>query len=275
MRLRRVLLLSLVLLPAACAHSGHHGRGYHESTDHAPAHALQQADGLEESDTTLVGAASGTVPAAELPRRDPIFAKARIKRYGKRIVAPSDTLRIEPREGGWHWLDLLRFVSEEAEVSIRYEEQNAVLKGKKVSWIGPMDVARADLIPWVQDLGFYGGLIIVQQGPDDRRSYVVMDQANANLASQPVFVSENDLPALAGRVGLYVSCTLTLPEGVDPSRARQALSQLSTKTAGLGRVNDLGKDSRAVVVADFAAIVANMRRLLDEMALRMYEDSVR
>ena len=78
------------------------------------------------------------------------------------------------------------------------------------------------------------------------------------------------LPALAGRTGIYVSCVLTLPEGVDAPRVRQALSQYSTKTAGLGRINDAA-NAGVLIVGDFAAIVATMRRVLDEMAIQRYE----
>ena len=275
MRLRRVLLLSLALLPAACAHTGrhdagHHARGHHGSTEHA----LHSTDGSEETETDAA-AVTVALPAAALPLRDPVIERARLLSYGRRQLGNSDTIRIEPREGGWQWVDLLRFVSEEAQVSIRYAAQSAVIKGKKVYWIGPMDVARADLVAWVQDLAFFDGIVILPHGPDDRGSYAVKDFADGNMSSRAVFVPEDDLPALAGRVGLYVTSVLTLPEGADPSRVRNALRQMSTRTAGLGRLNDVGQDSRVIVVADFASVVADMRRTLDAMAVQTYEDSVR
>ena len=286
MRSRRILLLSLALLPAACAHTGrhdagHHARRHHGAADHPPEHALHQAgtagptDAPGETGVPPTEAADVELPAATPTLRDPVVERQRIRWYGTRDLAASDTIRIEPRAGGWEWVDLLRLVSEEAKVSIRYQAYNAVIKGKKVSWIRPMDVARTDLVAWVQDLAFFDGIVIVPQGPSDRGSYVVMDVADANASGYPVFVPEDELAALAGRVGLYVTSVLTLPEGADPSRVRQALSQMSTKVAGLGRLNDLGKDSRVILVADFAAVVANMRRTLDEIAVRNYEDSVR
>jgi len=264
--MRRALLLSLALLPAACAHTRHH----------APEHARHHAEFVAGAQQAVaVEKEQAEAPRPMLPMRAPTAASARIPTYGKRVLPKSETIRIEPRAGGWQWNELFEFVSKEAGVSIRYEQQNAVIKGKKVVWFGPMDVARADLIAWLQDLGVSQGLVISPHGPADRRSYFVMDYANAWITAQPTFVNEDDLPALSGRVGLYVSCVMTLPDGVEPSRARQALSQLSTKTAGLGRVNEVGKTAGVLVVADFAAVVANMRRTLDEMAERLYEQSLR
>jgi hypothetical protein len=49
---------------------------------------------------------------------------------------------------------------------------------------------------------------------------------------------------------------------------------MSTRTAGLGRVSDVG-DAGVVIVSDFANIVSAMRRTLDEMAIARYEQSQR
>ena len=40
------------------------------------------------------------------------------------------------------------------------------------------------------------------------------------------------------------------------------MSQLSTKTAGIGRVSDVGKGSGVIVVNDMASVVAAMRHAI-------------
>jgi len=260
MKTALLLMLPLALLPTACAHTRHHKAHHGESF-------------IQGEQVVVVEKAAAEAPPAPLPMRRPAEALSRIPRYGKRAKGSSEMIRIQPRDGGWAWKDILKFVSEEAGIAIRYPEANAILKGKKLNFMGPMDVARDDLIAWLQDTAFYSSLVIVPQGPSDRRAYVVMDLADPAATTRPAFVSEDELPALAGRVGLYVSCVLTLPDGVDPSRAINALSQLSTRTAGLGRVSDVGKGSGVIVVNDMAAVVATMRHALDQMAVSLYETS--
>ena len=219
-----------------------------------------------------------TAPAAtqdvEMPLRYPEREANRMRLYGKRAAPTGERIRIDLPEGGVTWADALKWIAKEAGVSIRYDARNAKMKSSQVSYFGEMEVARDDLIAWAQDQAFYDGIVLTQLGPADRREYAAMDLANPLVTAHPTFVDEDDIPRYAGRVGLYVSCVMTLPDGLEASRARNALSQLSTRTAGIGRVSDVGK-SNVLVVSDFASVVANMRRALDEMAKRRYEASVR
>jgi hypothetical protein len=255
-------LLALSLLATACAHSRHHDGDHHDMT-------------VEK--TVVVETKAATEPAVELvmPRPYPERASKRIQAFGKRRVDRSELVKIEPPAGGFAYHDLFVFLSKEAGIRIRYDDRSSTIKNGKLTFAGEAAVPRSDLIAWAQDALFYGGVVLVPQGPADRHEYIAMDVASPYVASRPTFVREDDLPALEGRVGLYVSCVLTVPDGLDASRARNALSQIATKTAGLGRVSDIGKDSTVLVVTDFASVVATMRRALDEMEAKLYENSLR
>jgi general secretion pathway protein D len=88
-----------------------------------------------------------------------------------------------------------------------------------------------------------------------------MDQADPNLKSRPVYIEEDEIDAYADRDGLYVVTTLTLHNISDTTRVRNALSPLSTATAGIGRIQDIA-GSRSLIVGDFAPVVAAMKKLL-------------
>lgn len=50
---------------------------------------------------------------------------------------------------------------------------------------------------------------------------------------------------------------------MDTTRLRNALSPISTQTAGIGRISDV--PDRWLLVADFAPVVATMKRLVDRV----------
>jgi len=251
--MRPVVLAALLLLPAGCVHARH--------DVHDPDRQVVEVE-------RVVEAPAPEPEARPLPRPDASYA--RIARFDRRPQPGGDVVEIAIPDGGMGYGELFALVARETGLRIRYEPYNAVVKSKKLEIVGPVRVPRDDLFAWFQDACFVDGLVAVPYGPSDRREVVVLDQANANLTQHPDFVPEDALPELTGRTGLYVASVLTLPEGMDPARARQALSQYSTKTAGLGRINDI-PDARALVVGDFASIVATMRRVLDELAIRQYE----
>lgn len=258
MRLASVTLVAL--LAAACAHTTE--RVVEVRTESA-------AEKVTERFSSQQKAAEQAPPATLAPVARPAAAYTRAAGWGRR-EAGGEVVEVPfPREG-FAYRDLIAFVSEHAGVRIRYEESSAVLKSKRVTLVGPVRVARSDLVAWFQDVLAYDNLVAVPWGPADRRELAVVDAANPTVTSSPRFVSEDELPALAGRAGLYVVCALTLPEGVEPMKARNALAQYSTKTAAIGRVTDVG-DVGVLLVADFAAVVAVMRRTLDELAIRRFE----
>jgi hypothetical protein len=259
--MRTLVIALMALVPAACAHQREEVRQIH----HQPSQGVQVERVVEVEKLVEVPAEPAAKP---LPR--PVESYERIARFGKRAAPGGEMLTIPVPESGMKYLDLFELVARETGVRIRYEQQNVVIKAKRVSIVGEVKVPKDDLLAWFQDVCAYDGLAARPYGPPDRRELAVLDQVNAKLTSNPRFVTEDELPDLAGRCGEYVACVLTLPEGVDAPRVRQALSQYSTKTAGLGRINDAA-DAGVLIVGDFASIVATMRRVLDEMAIQRYE----
>jgi general secretion pathway protein D len=174
-------------------------------------------------------------------------------------------VQLNPREGGWEIQDLFRAISEMTGASILFEGQNAVIKSKKIEFIGTQPIPKARLFDWLQAVLSYHGLVLVPVGPESptgQQQWFALDQANANLTSRPVYIAEGDILDYADRDGLYVVTSITLKNIKDTGRVRQALSQMSTKTAGLGRINDI-QGSRSLIIGDFAPIVAAMKRLVD------------
>jgi hypothetical protein len=92
-----------------------------------------------------------------------------------------------------------------------------------------------------------------------------MDQADPSLKSRPTYIDESQVFDYADRDGLYVVTALRVRDTVDATRVRNALSPLSTATAGIGRIQDMGGagGSRYLIVGDFAPVVAAMKRVLD------------
>ena len=184
---------------------------------------------------------------------------------GAPLQEKDDIVQLNPRPEGWTIQELFRAISEMTGASILYEEQNAVIKSKKITFIGAQAVPKSRLFDWLQAVLSYHGLVLVPvgpKGPDGQQQWFALDQANANLTSRPVYIDENDILDYADRDGLYVVTSITLQNIKDTSRVRQALAQMSTKTAGLGRINDI-QGSRSIIIGDFAPIVAAMKRLVD------------
>lgn len=184
---------------------------------------------------------------------------------GQPLPEDDQIVRLNPREGGWKIPDLFRAISEMTGASILFEEQNAVIKSKTITFIGEQPIPKTRLFDWLQAVLSFHGLVLVPvgpPGPDGQQQWFALDQANANLTSKPVYVPEDEILDYADRDGLYVVTSITLKYIKDSSRVRQALSQMSTKTAGLGRINDI-QGSRSLIIGDFAPIVAAMKRLVD------------
>ncbi len=179
----------------------------------------------------------------------------------------SEYFRLNPKEDGWEIKDLFRAISEARGISILFDDNNAVIKSKRVNFIGEQVIHQDRLFHWLQAVLSYHSLVLVPVGPESpsgQQQWFAVDQANANLTSRPVYIQESEILDFADRDGLYVVTSMTLEHIKDTSRVRQALSQLSTKTAGLGRINDI-QGSRALIVGDFAPIVAAMKQLLNVM----------
>ncbi len=176
----------------------------------------------------------------------------------------SPIVKLIPKDGGWKIEELFDTIQRSTGISILYDSQNATFKQAKVEFVGPHLIAEDELFDWLQAVLSYRKLVLVPVGPkspDGKQQWFVMDQADPNLKSRPVYIEEDQIEDYADRDGLYVVTTLTLVHISDTTRVRNALSPLSTQTAGIGRIQDI-PGSRALIVGDFAPVVAAMKRLL-------------
>jgi hypothetical protein len=215
-----------------------------------------------------VGTPSGAVPSlAQNERREwepwpPPGAPA----SKPRPVPSGKVVRLAPKEGGCTIRELFDLIQTRTGQSILYDSHNATFKQARVEFIGEHLVDESELFDWLQAVLSYRKLVLVPVGPrspEGRVQWCVMDMADPSLKSKPVFIDEADVEGLADRDGLYVVTSLRVRDTVDVQRARNALSPLSTATAGIGRIQDVGR--RFLVVGDFAPVVAAMKRMLDRI----------
>ncbi len=197
----------------------------------------------------------------------------------KRTPPPADsgeTITLLPKDGGWKIDELFDMVGKKAGVSFLYDSGNATFKQAKVEFVGAHVIRQKDLFAWLQAVLAYRKLVVVPVGPksaDGNQQWLVMDQADPNLKSRPVFLDEGDVADYSERDGLYVVTLLRVRDTVDLTRVRNALSPLSTQTAGIGRIQDTG--GRHLIVGDFAPVVASMKRMLDRINAEMPPSAVR
>ena len=184
-------------------------------------------------------------------------------------AAPAKTgknpVRLMPKDGGWKIDELFDAINKTTGISILYDSGNATFKQSKVEFVGMHVIPESELFAWLQAVLSYRKLVLVPVGPkspDGKQQWFVMDQADPSMKSRPYFIEENEVFDFADRDGLYVTTTLRVRDTVDPTRARNALSPLSTATAGIGRIQDNG---HFLIVSDFAPVVAAMKRLLDRI----------
>jgi type II secretion system protein D len=174
-------------------------------------------------------------------------------------------VRLLPKEGGWAIGELFENIQKNTGISILFDSTNQTMKTMKVEFVGVHVIAEDELFNWLQAVLSYRKLVLVPVGPrspDGKQQWFVMDQADPNLRSRPYYIREDDIYNFQDRDGLFVVTTLTLHHITDTTRVRTALQQLITQTAGIGKIQDVA-GSRTLIVADFAPVVAAMKRLLD------------
>jgi len=218
--------------------------------------------------TSARGSTETVAPSADAePREFEPWPPAETPKPARRATAgdSSKTIHLAYKDGGWKIDELLEYVSKTLGISILYDSGNATFKQAKVEWFGTHDVLESELFAWLQAVLSYRKLVLVPVGPkspDGKQQWFVMDQADPNLKSRPYFIDESEVFDFADRDGLYVVTSLRVRDTVDPNRARNALSPLSTATAGIGRIQDNG---HFLIVGDFAPSVAAMKHLLDRI----------
>ena len=174
-------------------------------------------------------------------------------------------VHLNPKDGGWTILELFDSIQKSTGISILYDGTNQAVKTQKVEFVGTHVIPEDELFDWLQATLSFKKLVLVPVGPkspEGRQQWFVMDQADPMLRARPFYVDEKDIYKYQDRDGLFVVTTLTLKHISDTNRVRTALQLLVTQTAGIGKIQDIA-GSRALIVADFAPIVAAMKRLLD------------
>lgn len=188
-------------------------------------------------------------------------------------------VRLAAKDGGWTIAELFEQVTKATGRPILYDNANATFKQAKLEFVAPggaIEMPASDFFPFMQAALSYRKLVLVPVGPrlaNGEQAWFVMDMADPNLKSRPVFLDESEVLEYAERDGLYVVTTLRVRDTVDLTRARNALSPLSTATAGIGRIQDLG--ARFLIVGDFAPVVAAMKRMLDRINAETPPSAVR
>jgi hypothetical protein len=230
------------------------------------------------SSRTGEGGPSGTAPAppeaasaqaADEPKWEPWPPPEAPQPGGDAHKPSGPTVRLAVRPGGWTVADVLEEVTRVTGRPILYDGTNATFKQAKIEFLCATDgleMQQSELFPFVQAALSYRKLVLVPVGPklaNGEQAWFVMDLADPSLKSRPVFLEESEVLDYADRDGLYVVTTLRLRDTVDAVRARNALSPISTATAGIGRVQDNG--GRFLIVSDFAPVVAAMKRTLDRI----------
>jgi hypothetical protein len=206
------------------------------------------------------------------PWPPPEVTRANAQRAAESEAKPSGpTVRFAAKNGGWTVAEALEEVSRATGRPILYDGSNATFKQAKIEFLAPgaaIEMPASEFFAFVQAALSYRKLCLAPVGPhlaNGEQSWFVMDMADPSLKTRPVFIDESEVFAYGDRDGLYVVTTLRLRDTVDANRARNALSPLSTATAGIGRIQDMGSGGRSLIVGDFAPVVASMKRLLDRI----------
>jgi hypothetical protein len=191
------------------------------------------------------------------------------------VPSPGPIVKVPMKQGGYRIVELCELISRETGRPIVVDESMATYKQAKVDFTSDIAVPKSELFAWFQSMLIYRKLVVVPAGPvleNGEHAWVMMEMADPSLKSRPWIVAESEVASLENNDGLYIVTSLRLRDTVDAARARNALSTISTATAGIGRVQDSG---RFLIVGDFAPVVATMKRLIDRMNAETPPSAVR
>jgi hypothetical protein len=218
---------------------------------------------VKATDAVAKSAAGTTPPAPNVweqwPPADAPENVARPASSGEMVEFPS-------APEGAKVLDLLAFVSQQTGATLFYDETtNQKIKTARVQSVGNWRVPRSRLLDAVRAALSMQSLVLVPVGAQaEGGAWFVLDNNNAVSRNHPVVLRENEVLGYADCDGLFVVTTFRVRDTVDTGRMRQALTALLTQSAGGGRIQDV-PGSRTVLVADFAPVVAAMKRVVDEV----------
>lgn len=173
--------------------------------------------------------------------------------------------RLTAKAGGWSVSELCAALTQATGRPILLDRVDAAVRANRVECTADIEMSGPRLFDWVQAALFQKDLALVPVGPrcaNWERTWQVRSICDPVMISSAVEVEDDHVLDYADRNGLYVVTTLRVPEGVDTTQMRNALSLLATQTAGLGRISDVPK-SHSLVVIDFGPVVAAMKRQID------------
>ena len=175
------------------------------------------------------------------------------------ITCPPEGMRV---------LDLLNMVSAKLGAVLIYDPaSNTKLMTAKLQALGTWRVPRSGLLDMCRAALTHQNLMIVPVGSSVGGEVLsVLDMNNPMVKTSPTWVPENEVLGYARCDGLYIVTTFRIRDTVDTARVRNALTSLTTQTASIGRVQDV-PGGRALVVGDFAPVVAVMKRIVDQINL--------
>ena len=175
------------------------------------------------------------------------------------VAAEDDQIRIEPKDGGWEVEELIRTVSEYTDQNIQYDAQDPGIRGRKLNWAGTLTLPRSKVLRWFRSALYQQRLVMIPIGPREGRLWSLMELNSVPVTTHPEYVPAGELAEWADADGVYITTTLTLEHLTDTARARNALSQMSSRPVGI--INDV-PSAHALVISDFAPVVCAMARQL-------------
>jgi hypothetical protein len=141
-----------------------------------------------------------------------------------------------------------------------YDAETTPYLRERFTWIGTWRGPRSRALDFLRALLATRHLVLVAVGPPAAPlGYRVVDSNNPSTTARPLVLDERDVLGHERAEGMYVITTLRVHDAVDPDRMRQALSMFTT-----GRLQSV-RGSASLVVADWAPVVATMKRALDEI----------
>jgi hypothetical protein len=208
----------------------------------------------------LLGALALAGCAVAPPRID-----ARVETVALEAPADEDLVELVSMPGRSTPLALLHQFHEVTGVVLLYDEQTRPDLRERFTWLGTWRGPRSRALDFLRALLATRELVAVPIGPSVAPwGYRIASMNDPSLRTRPIVLEEDEVLAHGDLAGTYVLTVLHVHEDLDRGRARQALSTLTTSTANLGRIHDV-EGTRAIVVADWAPLVATMKRALDEI----------
>jgi hypothetical protein len=183
---------------------------------------------------------------------------------------PAEPLRVHlaRRDGGWTVAELCAAATSATGRPILLDRAPSGALRQRIESTADIDLSGPKLFAWIQAALYAKRLVLRPMGgpecADGAATWQLMDECDPVGRQAPVVIDVADIGAYADRTGLLVMTTIPLAEGVDSTQMRNALCPISTQTAGIGRIQDV-PGCRAVVIVDYAPIVAAMKRTIDDV----------